>query len=116
MAAGHLAAAVRAMSRDARTTPEAARDRCVFESERFSRLLTQAGVHHVLVVGAQTVEWGEHKVLLQAHTAVRVGRKVYDWTARQFDPEAPVPEVMSAAVWRQRWPDFASERGSETVP
>lgn len=45
--------------------------------------------------------------MLGGHFAVLVAdadtETVYDWTARQFDPTAPVPEVMALTRWQQVW-------------
>ena len=101
------AAFVRPMHAD----PAEVRDRCVWESEDFARALRAAGVRAVTVVsGFATAEFGGHVLVTCGHTAVRVGDTVYDWTARQFNPTAPVPLVLPYEEWRAAWPDLATER------
>lgn len=88
--------------------PEEARDRCVPISEAFAAKVRAAGHTAEVVSGMQM---GEHplfpglRMALNGHFAVVVdGTTSYDWTARQFDPSAPVPLVEPAAEWAKRWP------------
>ena len=90
--------------------PAEVRDRCVWESEDFAAACRAAGVEAVIVSGFATVQFGGMTVVTMGHTAVRVGDTVYDWTARQFNPTAPVPLVLPYEEWRAAWPDLATER------
>lgn len=100
-----------AFVRPMHTNPAEVRDRCVWESEDFAKACRAAGVRQVTVVsGFATVLFGEVRVITMGHTAVRVGDTVYDWTARQFNPDAPVPLVLPYEEWRASWPDLATER------
>lgn len=89
---------------DALAVPEAAHDMCVPVSEAFVAALADAGVEAALVSGVQMGEFRGMPVVLRGHFAVQVGEKVFDWTARQFDPHAPVPVVEPVSAWRDRWP------------
>lgn len=79
--------------------PETARDRCVDVSTRFRDLLAAAGVEAEIISGFEMV--GD--LVLNGHTAVLVGERVYDWTARQFDASAPVPLIQPVSEWRTTW-------------
>ncbi len=100
--------------------PLTASDQCIHASETFVRLLREYGYTGALriVSGFQYVEWGDRKkILTQGHTAVRVGSgEVWDWTARQFDPDAGFPQIMTIEEWQAAWPGFASERDESTIP
>jgi hypothetical protein len=60
------------------------------------------------LVGAGTVVSGvwmdvEHRIVHAGHAAALIDGVIYDWTARQFDADAPVPLVEPEASWRERW-------------
>jgi hypothetical protein len=40
---------------------------------------------------------------MRLHYVVRVGSVYVDWTARQFDPQAPVPFVTTSNGWRDEY-------------
>lgn len=97
--------------REARTdTPRTAHDQCVWESERFAAALAEAGVEATIVSGMRCTTFLGVTIVQCAHVAVRVGDTVYDWTARQFNPDAGFPAVMTVEEWQAEWPDFPSER------
>lgn len=84
-------------------TPELARDQCGTESFRFMLALEDAGIDSERIDGFSFGTLLGKPIILNGHTAVRVGDQVYDWTARQFDPDAPHPLVCSVQEWRQTW-------------
>lgn len=53
--------------------------------------------------GAPRPKAGKPNVVLAGHAAVRVGDAVYDWTLRQFYPDALVPTITPYAEWRADW-------------
>lgn len=84
-------------------------DRCIEASTAFVAACHDAGISATTVVGAR---FGEDphfpgvRLMLNAHTAVVLDdNTVYDWTARQFDPSAQWPTVISLSQWRQVWLD-----------
>ena len=85
--------------------PEYVYDRCHIESDRFIDLLRR---HHrkikvERIYGFKFGEWMGQPVITQAHVAVRYKGIVLDWTARQFDPQAPVPRITTVAEFHQEW-------------
>lgn len=85
-------------------------DRCEEVSAAFARACHEAGVAATVISGARFGEVDQFpgvRLMLGGHFAVLVadeeGDTVFDWTARQFDPKAPVPEVMALSRWRQVW-------------
>ena len=95
--------------------PDQVHDRCFTFSEAFVEHLADADteVRGEIVSGFKTDEpngfliWG-------GHAAVRIdGDIVIDWSARQFDPEAPVPRVVTLAEWRESWADLGTITGKE---
>lgn len=91
-------------------TPWDAHDQCFNESHRFQCYLEAAGVNGEKISGFKFERFMGHDVVVQGHTAVVVGDLVYDWTARQFDPDAPVPKITTRAEFRAEWPPLFSER------
>lgn len=87
-------------------SPEGASDMCNHASDEFIRELTEYNIKgqieyyetHIKI-DVQDYPYNLHKCCF--HWAVRVGEWVIDWTARQFDEDAPFP-----AVWkgeRREW-------------
>lgn len=74
-------------------------DRCFAYSEAFVALLPE---HDTEVVSGVWMNV-EARIIYAGHAAARVDDQVYDWTARQFDPAAPVPLVTPLATWREMW-------------
>ena len=68
----------------------------------------------------------QQEPVLCGHTAVQVsalaghrlctGEIIIDWTARRFDPVAPVPLVVAAANWRAFWRDLHNRLQQEASP
>lgn len=86
--------------------PYRALDRCIVASEEFASEVTSAGGAAEVVSGVRFGEMPEfpgHEVLLGGHYAVLVGDTVYDWTARQFDPQCDFPLVVPLSQWRSTW-------------
>ena len=89
--------------------PLQAYDRCAQESERFLRFIQEwDGLREhnrtaKLIFGFKFGEFRGQQVITQAHVAVEVGDEVYDWTARQFDPAAPVPKITSVEEFHAEW-------------
>lgn len=90
--------------------PAQAREVCVETSEAFVAVCLSAGLPAKIVTGAQfgeTPEFPGVRLLLHGHTAALVGDGdhdwIYDWTARQFDPAAEFPAVMTVEQWREEW-------------
>ena len=85
-----------------------AHDRCIPISEEFTALLADHGTDAEVVMGARVGEdprFPGVRLFLGGHYAVAVGDTVYDWTARQFNPAAPVPLVQPLEEWRTTWAD-----------
>lgn len=71
-----------------------AADMCQEASAEFLDLLIESGV--LAPDGIQRSEWENAEAGIvdgYVHYAARVGPWLIDWTARQFDPEAPWPLV-----------------------
>lgn len=87
--------------------PVKVHDQCALESERFLRVLLDgcyvAQDNAKLIYGFKFGEYFGQRVITQAHIAVQVGDQVYDWTARQFDPQAPVPKITSVEEFHAEW-------------
>jgi hypothetical protein len=93
-------------------------DHCVLVSEEFKAVCVRHNVAAQVIDGLQV---GEHpafpgkRLVLAGHFAVLLPNEaagiVVDWTARQFDPDAPVPMIMSLHEWRATWPDTDSALG-----
>lgn len=89
--------------------PVAVREQCAIVSAEFVDRCRAAGIEAEVIQG---LHMGEHKMfpgetlVLAGHYAARVGTTVYDWTARQFDPSAPVPLIQDESAWRETWQDL----------
>lgn len=84
--------------------PERARGACMNESARFVALLAEVGIEAERISGFEFVDFEGQPVIMNGHTAVRVGDIVYDWTVRQFWPhDQPVPLVQPLSEWRATW-------------
>jgi hypothetical protein len=89
--------------------PAEARDQCVSISESFASICRHRGIGARTVTGflKGSVPPFTGEVILCGHTAAEVpgagGRLAVDWTARQFDPRAPVPLVAPLADWQAFW-------------
>lgn len=88
--------------------PDLSRDRCIEAAEAFVAACQSAGVAAQVVTGARFGEAPQFpgvRLLLNAHSAALICETnvVYDWTARQFDPEAEWPLVQSLQRWREQW-------------
>lgn len=101
--------------------PWAVRERCAEVSEEFADACRRAGLAAVVVSGGEFGEVPQFpgvRLLLNGHFATLIehadpadtadggddgGGLVYDWTARQFDPDCLVPWVGTLAAWRTRW-------------
>lgn len=89
--------------------PAEARDQCVHISESFASICRHRGIDARTVTGflKGSVPPFTGEVILCGHTAAEVpgpnGWLAVDWTARQFDPHAPVPLVVPLADWQAFW-------------
>lgn len=110
------------------TEPVNARDQCIHVSTLFESMLTHRGIPAETVDGfcfAQVPPFSQ-EAILAGHSAVHVpaarapddtgGGLVIDWTARQFDPAAPVPLITTLTDWRGFWRDLAAAGGRGTGP
>lgn len=90
-----------------------ARDECRAESLAFLRTLDICKVP-----GGELINGVKFKdsVILSGHYAVQVGDLVYDWTARQFDEDAPLPKITTVAEFRAEWMSFEDFRAQATEP
>lgn len=98
-------------------TAAGAENRCNIASDAFLHVLEEYGIEG-------EIEHYEREILLDRkeypygalgdssyHWAVRVGDTIIDWTARQFDEQAPFPAVWKAA--RREWRN-CTEVGAES--
>lgn len=88
--------------------PAAVYDRCMEFSEDFTRRCTAAGIPAQTISGAafgEVPEFPGVRLLLNGHfaTLIDATNTVYDWTARQFNPTADVPTVLTLDQWRSTW-------------
>jgi hypothetical protein len=58
-------------------------------------------------------EFPGQRMVLGGHFAVQVGTTAYDWTARQFDPQASVPLVLPVDQWHGEWSKMGSRAAAE---
>lgn len=77
-------------------------DACMDHSEAFAWACIDAGLEDVEIVSGVHFD-GESRIILAGHFATRVGDTVYDWTLRQFYPDAAVPTITPYAEWREDW-------------
>lgn len=106
--------------------PEWARERCAEVSDRFAEKATAAGFPAKSISGIQMGEIPQFPgvtLMLHGHFAALVATRfdeqasdgqgewtdevVFDWTARQFDPDADVPLVVDLDEWRETWRDIS---------
>ena len=97
--------------------PANARDQCIRISEAFERMCAHRGIPAETVDGFCFTRFPPFKqeAVVAGHTAVQAlatcaqrdvsSEIVIDWTARQFDPDTPVPLVVTLADWRAFWRD-----------
>jgi hypothetical protein len=91
-------------------TPALAFDSCKAVSEQFVTWACGRGLQAEMVQLAGSPdfadalpEWWLVPADMRLHYVVRVGSVYVDWTARQFDPEAPVPLVTTSHGWRNEY-------------
>lgn len=97
-----LDAAVQRFGREAElegfNTPEGAEGCCEVASRAFLSMLEQRGVEATLVC-LTAMELEDYPVATDGcliHYVVEVAGRWFDWTARQFDPDAAFPTVTEA--------------------
>lgn len=102
-------------SSDLLADPATARNRHRLVPEAFAHVCRRYGIPAEIVTAVllARVPPFQHQPVLCGHTAVQVstlaghhlcdGEIIVDWTARQFDPAAPVPLVVASADWRAFW-------------
>lgn len=91
--------------------PARAGDRCRDMSVAFDDICRQRGIQAEVVRGAFSCEltlFPGNLITLAVHVAVQVQAPhgealAVDWTARQFEGDAPVPLIVPVAAWRQVW-------------
>ena len=76
--------------------PEKARDQCYYVARSFGHVCRDLVVPAHLAGGWIVDEDGE---LIAMHFATVIGETVWDWTFRQFHPDAPVPMVTPLDGW-----------------
>lgn len=80
-------------------TPDGAKDRCQKAAFEFMGYAAAAGCEDCEVIEGMYVD-GDG-IVIYAHSVLRIGYRVYDWTARQFYPPAAWPVVMTLDDWNQ---------------
>jgi hypothetical protein len=84
------------------TMPSAAFQQCVARSREFAELVAEHGFRPVIVHCEEFIgelsphayeRWIGENPQMFIHHVVRVGGRVFDWTARQFDAYAEVPLI-----------------------
>lgn len=91
--------------------PGRAKDGCIDASEFFAERCTRNGLIAELVsgflMGPGTPPFEDIEVIKHGHTAAKVWHIstpiVVDWTARQYDPSAPVPLIVPLSAWQAFW-------------
>lgn len=82
------------------STPFAARDRCLSAAHGFMEYCADQAVTAKLVSGL----WVDpDNIVLHGHYVVRIGDNIYDWSARQFYPAAPMPLIIPFTEWAAQW-------------
>lgn len=79
-------------------------DRCWPYSAEFIRhveIVSPLDVDNEVVSGVHFDE--DNRIILAGHAAARIGDTVFDWTLRQFYPDADVPTITPLAQWREDW-------------
>src|SRR5688500_13864507 len=95
------------------SSPGGCFDRCVIASEMFHAYLVKCDEldsELVQLTGAPEFDnpdpaWTYYPREEWAHVVVRVDGVYVDWTARQFDTEAPFPLVSDEHGWVEAWTD-----------
>jgi len=87
--------------------PAAVRDQAPAISEAFERMCSGRDLSVCVITGFLAAGC-DQQLIPQGHMANEVqaddGRRlVVDWTARQFDPKAPVPLIVTLAAWQAFW-------------
>lgn len=119
VAARDVVALVSAFLQEHRTecaSQDGAMGRCMDASRDLWRYLVAEGVEAEMIEANDLVEpfdpdylhpewriWTGDDLRFLSHTVVRVGDKVIDLTARQFDSRAPFPLIESEAAFAARW-------------
>lgn len=92
------------------TDPASVADQCHVVSSAFTTWWSTHGGQAEVVTGARFERIPQLNVeaVVVAHQATVVTLPdgttlVVDFTARQFDPHAPVPVVVPLPVWREQW-------------
>jgi hypothetical protein len=100
--------------------PANASDQCIQVSQALESMLAHRGIPAETVDGFcfARVPPFRREAMVAGHTAVHaladLAREnasreiVIDWTARQFDPSAPVPLIVTLTDWRAFWRDPAA--------
>jgi hypothetical protein len=89
--------------------PAEARDQCAHISESFASICRHRSIDARTVTGflKGSVPPFTGEAILCGHTAAEVpgpgGWLAVDWTARQFDPHAPVPLAVPLTDWQAFW-------------
>lgn len=89
--------------------PEHIADRCFAYSAEFIRWVEAACPDPDTEVISGVHFDGENRIILAGHAAARVGDLVFDWTLRQFYPDAEVPTITPLAQWRDTWKSLKKE-------
>lgn len=82
-------------------TEDGAHGQCNEASDQFTHVLAELGIKDVHIEHYEPnihMDRGDYPYKMSGcswHWAVRIGEWIIDWTARQFEPEAPFP-----AVWK----------------
>jgi hypothetical protein len=88
--------------------PATARDQCICASDLFASLCQDRGIEAGTVSGYWKTHVPPFSGEVVGHTTATVpapggGLLAVDWTARQFDPAAPVPLIVPLADWQAFW-------------
>ena len=91
--------------------PDTCRDRCMDYCDAWLTYLRSWIPNHEgeIVSGVKFGELPEFpgkRLIVEGHFGVLIDDLVYDWTARQFDPNAAVPKITPLAEWREEWQDL----------
>jgi len=93
------------------TTRSGAYDKCKLVSLELAAFLRKRGLK-ASMIHLQTPtdaypnacsQWLEKPAEEWSHYVVKVGTRLIDATARQFDPKADVPQVLPMSVMRTKW-------------
>lgn len=87
--------------RGLKLTADDASNECKKESAAFMEALADQEVEATVVSGLRIDK--RTRMVVAGHFAVKIGDDIWDWTARQFDPAAPVPLVTPWSQWQREW-------------